>query len=645
MKDDVNRRSAAAFGWLWLVFCGAWFAVLAAGWMYLRQHSPGKALMGMAGEGILAWAVLVVAGRWERWFPRCRWPLFLLGGGVILKLPALWFMETYVQVMDRAFFVSFVNRLAGEGLSAVGIGNLAHSVYDFYSFFPRAFALALPIRLLVGAAAMVAVHQWVCLALAVLSTWMVYELLRLVFSDRTARLASGLHLVFPLRNVSFLDFAHQVPGEFILLLGLLSILGVMRSAQARVAAAGAAGVCVSLCLGHLLVGVDLLIVCIGVGFLAFGWRSLPAQSRRRNAGMVLCAMLLAGGLLQPFSAWQSRMAPAPLSSGQAAFMARGWSIRGWGEYDGWLEVVDREAPSSVKPSLMRAYVGSQIRAHPVRTFARLLPAKAIKYFLPGFASGSEQALEAGGHAAAAGVLAGARFFYAGFLLAAAVLGCLRSGSETESKGLYVCLMILGISCAAQILGGETSPRYAYYLHFLLLAVAARGLDVQRNVAGGIRWLGWGLAHGILYGILAAALAAGLRALGEERFVRDLRTVRIESFAQEWIPDAVDKDCFWRTAAGAPESSPIRLFIPSVPESHRQLHLFLGAAPAAGWQFSCNGASWQDLRTIQGALIDVSDPARRKNGGVEMDVRFRRAIPGAGTEPQIGIGYLLTGNFD
>ena len=645
MKDEANNRAAAAFGWLWLVFCGGLIAASAAGWMHARQHHAGAVLVGMVGEGFLAWGVLSAAGRWERRFSSRRWPLFLLGGGVILKLPALWLMNTYAQVMDRGYFVSFVNRLAGDGLSAVGIGNLAHSVYDFYSFFPRSFALALPIRLLVGEEAMVPVHQWVCWALAVLSTWMVYELLRSVFSDRTARLASGLHLVFPLRNITFLDFAHQVPGEFTLLLGLLSIFGAMRFARAGMKAAAAAGIFLSLCLGHLLVGVDVLIVSIGLGLLAFGWRSFSAQSRRRDAGLVLCAILLAGGLLQAFSAWQNRLAPAPLSSGQAAFMARGWSIRGWGEYDGWLEVVDREAPPVVKSALMRAYVGSQIRFHPVRTFARLLPVKAIKYFLPGFASGSEQALEAGGHVASAGVLAGARLIYAVFLLAAVVLGCLRSGSETESKGRFVCLLILGVSCVAQILGGETSPRYAYFLHFLLLAVAAGGLDAQRKVAGGLRWIGSGLAHGIIYGMLAVALAIGFRASGEERFLRDLRTVRIESPAREWTPDAVDQNFFWRTAAGDPEGSPIRLFVPDVPEPHRQLHLFFSAVPAAGWQFSCDGEPWRELRAAQSALIDISGPAHRTDGGVDVSVRFRRAIPGEGPAAQIGIGYLLTGNFD
>ena len=555
-------------------------------------------------------------------------------------------MKTYVQVMDRAFFVSFVSRLAADGLSSAGIGELAHSIYDFYSFFPRAFALGLPIRLLVGESAMVPTHQWVCLVLALLSTWMVYELLRFVMGDRMARMASGLHLLFPLRNIVFLDFAHQVPGEFTLLLGLMSILGAMRAKRAGLRWLWILGLGGSLLLGHLLVGVDILIVGIGGGVVVLGWGAFPAPLRRRNVRWVLCSALLAGGLGQAFTSWQNRMAPFPLSSGQPGFMARGWSFRGGGEYDGWLEMVDREAPPGVKAPLMRAYVGSQIRNQPARVFAQLLPLKAVKYFLPGFASGSEQALEAGGHGMAADCMIGARISYAVFLLAAVVLGCLRSGNGMESKGLFFCLFVLGSACVAQILGGETSPRYSFHLHFLLLAVAAQGLDFQRRIAGGIRWMRSGLAHGIAYGVLAGAVAFFLRGQAGDRLLRDLRTVSIEPSTQEWIPDASDKEYYWRTTIQNLESTSVRLWVPAVPESHGQLHLFLGAALSPGWQFSCDGETWRELRPVQSLVLDLScRQAVRKEGGAVVLLRFRRAEADGSMKGEIGVGYLLTGNFD
>lgn len=645
MSDEMDHRSARAFGWLWLVFCGAWMASLAAGWTQLRQRSAGGIFLGMGVEFLLAWAVLHQAFRWEGRSRGRSWPRFLLGVGFVLKLPALCLMKTYGQVMDRGFFVSFVNRLAREGLAAAGVDNLARSVYDFYSFFPRSFTLGLPIRLLVGEAAMVPTHQGVCLVLALLSTWMVYELLRFVFNDRTARLASGLHLFFPLRNIVFLDFAHQVPGEFVLLLGLTSLLGALRAESAGRRWSWALGLGGSLVLGHLLVGVDILIAGMGMGILVLGWRSFPAPLRMRNMRWVLCSALLAGGVGQAFTSWQNRMAPSPLSSGQPGFMARGWSFRGWGEYDGWLEVVDREAPPEVKAPLMRAYVWSQIRSQPARVFALLLPVKAIKYFLPGFASGSEQALEAGGHVAAADFMAGARIFYALFLLAAVVLGCLRLGTATEAKGLFFCLFFLGLLCVAQILGGETSPRYAFHLHFLLLGVAARGLDFQQRLAGGLRWMGAGLAHGIAYGVLAVALAVLLRAQGPALFLREMRTVGVEPPATEWVPDAVDKDYFWRTAIADGEGALIRLSIPAVPRAHPQLHLLMSAGNPAGWQYSCDGMAWRELRSAQGVLLDVSPPPPGAAGEAKVAVRFRKA---AAREKQmaleVGIGYILSGDF-
>ena len=644
MNDETAHKPAMAFGGLLFVFCGALMTALAAAWMHLRQHVAGGILIGMVAEALVAWAVLDAAYKWENRSGNRSWSLFLLGAGFCLKLPALWFMKTYVQIMDRGYFVSFVNRLAREGLSADSLGNLANSIYDFYSFFPRSFALALPLRLLVGEAALVRAHQGISLALALLSTWMVYRLLRYLLGDRTARLASGLYLLFPLRNVAFLDFAHQVPGEFTLLLGLTSVLGAMRAKTAIGKSLGAIGVAASLFLGHLLVGVDILIVGIGLGLLAFGWRSFSPQSRRRNAPWILCAMLLAGGLTAAFSSWQGRMAPSPLSSGQAGFMARGWSFRGWGEYDGWLEIVDREAAPAVKAPLMRAYVGSQIRFQPVRVFALLLPVKAVKYFLPGFASGSEQALEAGGHFAAAEFLTGARLFYAIFLLAAVVLGCFRSGGELESRRLAVCLFFPGLFCLAQILGGETSPRYAFYLHFMLLGVAARALDFRRKIAGGARWIGAGFAQVAIYAVWAGALAVALRACGAEHFLRDMRTVSLESPAKEWIPDAIDGDYFRRAAVQGENDLAIRLFVPDVPETHRQLHVFVSATPAMKLQFSCDGETWRDLRSPRSALIDLSRHAHRKDGGAEVVLRFRSAIPGGPIGGQIGVGYLFTGNF-
>ena len=81
MKDEANNRAAAAFGWLWFVFCGALIAALAAGWMHARQHHAGAVLVGMVGEGFLAWGVLSVAGRWERRLPADAGRSFFWGEG------------------------------------------------------------------------------------------------------------------------------------------------------------------------------------------------------------------------------------------------------------------------------------------------------------------------------------------------------------------------------------------------------------------------------------------------------------------------------------------------------------------------------------------------------------------------------------
>jgi len=254
-----------------------------------------------------------------------------------------------------------------------------------------------------------------------------------------------------------------------------------------------------------------------------------------------------------------------------------------GEYDARLEQVDREAPPDVKAAVMRAYVGSQIRNHPVQVFGRLLPVKAVKYLLPGFASGTEQALHAGGHVAASEMMAGARLLFAFGLLAAAIAGCLiRPENDREHRGWLFCLAVLGLSCAAQVIGGETSPRYAYYLHFALIGIAARGLESSARFSGGRSWALAGLLHAGLYGVLAVVATVGFRLAGDWRFLRGRDTLILETPSGEWGPASLhDGDYFWQTVLPGGTPSDIRLSVQQVPEAHSQMHVFVHARQPAG----------------------------------------------------------------
>ena len=645
MKAETSRCSPMAFGGLWLVFWGAGLAVLAAGFQHLHGEGAAIVLLGAGMEGVLAWAMFALAGKWERRFQKRHWPVFLMMASALLKIPALSVMKTYVQVMDRGYYLSFVQRLAAEGVSLSSIGDMARSVYDFYSFFPRSFALALPVRLMVGEAATVPVHQGICFVLAVLSTWMVYEILRFLFDESVARRASLLHLLFPLRNITFLDFAHQVPGEFILLLGLLSLLRIMQPGGALRLLAWGVGLATSLGLGHLLIGVDGLVWCLGGGLLALAWRSVPVPGRLRRVGWMGVSMALALAAIQFFSAWQRQVAPAPLSSGQPGFMARGWSFRAGGEYDPWLEVVDREAPPAVRGPLMRAYVRSQIVNAPLRVFGRLLPEKAVKYFLPGFASGTEQALAAGGHRWGALLFTGARVFFAAGLLAAMILGCLRVKSEKDSRGTTFCLLYLGVFGLIQVLLGETSPRYAFYLHFLMLGVAACGLDFRRALETGAAWLFWGGVHVGVYAALAMAAWAAVGFAGEAGRLRDLGEVVVEPEKSQWTPDPVDSALLGSVVLDTGDAATIRLALSDIPETHSQLHVLVSAERPAGWEMAGSGMDWRVLRPVQGVVLDLPSPASGHGDASEVRLLFRRM---AGQENpvalRVGIGYILTGDF-
>lgn len=645
MKNGRRNGMAWTFGGLWVVLVGTWLAVVVAGAGRLVQRPSLGLAIGFLTEGVLLAGGIRGALRWGHRFRERTWPWFLLIAGFGMKVPALLLSSTYVQTADRGFFVSFVNRLAETGLSAAGIGEMAGSVYDFYSFFPRSFALALPLRFLVGEESMVAAHQWINLAMGVLSTWMVYELFRVLFRERTARLASVLHLLFPLRNLVVLDMAHQVAGEFTLLLGLLAVLGVMSVDGAGRRIIGAAVLAACLFFGHLLVGVEWLLALLGSGLLAVAWRTFPAGGRRSNVLALGGSVLLAGVAIHGFASWQARVAPAPLSSGQPGFMARGWSFRFLGEYDARLEQVDREAPPDVKADVMRAYVGSQIRNHPARVFGVLLPVKAVKYFLPGYASGTEQALRAGGLERASEGMAGARILYALLLLGAAIPGCLnRSGKGVETRGTAWCLAFLGLFGAAQVLGGETSPRYAYFMHFLLIGIAARGLESPAGFQGARTWTAAGILHAGLYGGLSVLTALGFRMVGEWRFLRGGDTLTMDAPAGVWSSgDRHDRDYVWQTVLPGGRPANVRLSVTRIPDDHSLLHVFLASGMPGGWDVSADGRTWRDMRGVQSLMLPVGSRGRKEAGSEGQALLYFR--PGGSGDAEglpLQLGYVLTG---
>ena len=401
----------------------------------------------------------------------------------VLKLVWIGFHLEYPQLADHAIFLDFVTRLSRAGFSASELTQLSSS-YDYYIWVSRGFpflhilAAWIPGHHVIAAMVLNAGFQSVTLLL----TDRIGS--RLIPDRRSRRIGLILLACIPFHWWQTLEYGHHIFSTFCI---CGSIFIAIKLAEAKSfsstfiwsAILGVVFGVLALQVGVDQLGFGLAIIAAGVTLLSranphAGCRGLLRGMMRLFTGM-LVAVVVWQTVKTTYFDWQASFDRHHLSSGVAGFMARGWSLEQWGEYDGRIEQIDRITPPGENRETMLAMVASRIYHQPVIAFAALLPVKVAKYSLVGFATVAEDALGTMGRPAELSWFRWLRLFYAPLFLLLALCAVLHlASSDISDQRLMLPSIFLLAACGVFTLMGETSPRYSIYVQPFMALLAGSG---------------------------------------------------------------------------------------------------------------------------------------------------------------------------
>lgn len=452
-------------------------------------------MQGTAFLGFAAWIAVLgcVLPRVHRIRHHNAFVWGLSVGVFLIRLVWIGLHTAYPQLADQEIFLRFVRLLRESQFSAESLVALSAS-YDYYIWVSRGFPFP---HLL---AWWFPHHDVLALQIAnaiflSLTLWLLDQVAEPMMPPAARRLALLLFASIPLQFWQLLEFGHHL---FSTLLLLLCIHVARRIAEGASAAGMLFGALLLGGLQFLLalqVGVDQL----GMAFILFTmlaftpWRQPLIRSFGRLFLLlaIVCAVWLPAK--RGYFQWQASYDTHRLSSGVAGFMARGYSMEKWGEYDSHWEQIDKITPASEGVAAMAAVPLFRAAAQPWVTFGMLLPIKTAKYGLIGYATTAEAALEQMGRPMERAWFRAARLLFAPVFLGAVLLGIFHLLSEVVAQGarrllpIFLCLT----GYAIFTLLGETSPRYSVYVQPFLALLAGCGLEAilrsrsLRPIAGGV----------------------------------------------------------------------------------------------------------------------------------------------------------------
>lgn len=500
LADTCAERTT---GFIWLGM-GAYLVCAGVGWAGLwlvRRRFGHRAFLGtavLASMLIQLGAILASDQRWE------------------------W-------TVDAGIFRQYLDRLGETGYTPETLGDLSRN-YDYPVWTRRALPFYYLLRQGSGAHFVRSVQffQAALVSLSLLFTW---RIARLLFGARVAFGATTLQLLMPFRWTGCLVLNHYLPGGLYFAAALWVLAEWSQPARRVPVWIPTLTAVVLLPLMRLEGGIDQIYVLAAAGVLLLRWAD-GSQTARQTARAAVAwlgfPILVASLLLPPLSARIDQANRHRLSSGTIAFVARGWMPETGGEYSGTYEQIDWLTPPARKASMQASILASQAYYNPRVLLGRLLPAKLAKYFLLGYASGTEEMLVHNDALRAAALAKGARivFLLAGLPL---MLWGLLLALPLARKTTALCLILpCTLFCATTALVGETSPRYSIYVQPLLfmlgalpLAAGPRRRFFRLRAARRLAWTG-GVTWLVAAGFAAAALFAA-RPWLRARAVVDMRT--------------------------------------------------------------------------------------------------------------------------
>ncbi len=477
LGDSLSGRTT---GFIWLGGI-AYLACAAAGWAglrHVRRSSGNRAFLWTAATASLLIQLAAIFASDRRW----EW------------------------TADARIFRQYLDRLGETGYTPETLAELSRN-YDYPIWTRRALPFYFLLRQWTDAHFVRAVQffQAALISVSLLFTW---RIARLLFGERVAFGATTLQLLMPFRWAGCLVLNHYLPGGFYFAAALW-VLAEWSQPKRRVPAwLLALAAALLLPLMRLEGGIDQIYVLAAAGVLLLRWADgsqTARQTARAALGWLAFPVLVSSLVLPPLSARIDRANLHRLSGGTIAFVARGWMPETGGEYSATYEQIDWLTPPERKASMQASLLASQAYYNPGVLLGRLLPVKLAKYFLLGYASGTEETLVFNGALRAANLAKGARI---AFLLAAlplmlwGLLALLARVRKTMALGLILPCTFF---CATTALVGETSPRYSIYVQPFLFMLGALPFSLGRRRQ-------WSRMRSALVPALVAG-ATGLVAIG------------------------------------------------------------------------------------------------------------------------------------
>lgn len=607
----------------WLQICGVFFIASglmlawgAAGTVFLRgwhRFSPWV-FLGFLAYAILAGAAIFVFRRlYRKGGPRLFLPV-LLGASLAIQIGIISSTNPdWTGSIDAGLFRHFLDRLAEKGYAPDTLEKLSR-FYDYPLWTRRAAPLHLALRIWSGPH-FVRVMQLTQALLLTLSLALTWRLALLLFGRRVAFWASTFQFVMPYQWMACLDMNHHVTGVFYFLCALWILAEWFRprppAGWCRWGLAFGAGLLLPLMgLGGYMDKIYAVSVFLTLAFLRIGGKLGNGQTIRAAIGLLVWPVLAGAILLAPLAHRIDRSNVHRLAS-PLGYVGSGWSPESGGEYSETCVQLDVLTPIEDKNTALGALLASRAAYTPGTIVGRLLPAKIVKFFLLGYASGSEELLAQNGAVPAADLAKGAR---TAFLLGALPL---------MAWGAILLLPLLGrlrrfhfilpcaIFCVGIVALWEISPRYSGYVQPFLFMLAALPLAWASRRRRLLRAAKRPVFAALFTGLAAFGIAAGglygARPWLQRHAFEDLRKWTVAGGQAKSISPALEPlelHLLPRFDEGKPAWGPVLL--PPAPDRPGQLRFYV-LADGNAFRLHPGMQLVAEYATAQGHLVRTCTP--------------------------------------
>lgn len=388
---------------------------------------------------------------------------------------------------DATLLCRQVEAVAGGGYAPEVLSAMSDS-YDYRVWARRAEPWYNLIRRVSGADGFRTGVQLFHAAVMLLAAWLTWRLGMSLFGARAAAIALAFHVLMPWRIFTHLDLAHHIVGSCYFTAGAWILVEWHRCGRRRAEKAGLAAAAAALLpLMRLEGGIDSVFLGAAAATLALVALARRATVRETAFGAValLAVPLLAGELL--VGPLDRRIEASDLhhyDSGIPAWTLRGWCLESGGQYYGDYEQVDCLTPVELKKKMVFRILASQAFYNPGDVAFSLLPVKAAKYFMAGFASSFEELLLAPGRRPALYLHIGARNAFLFCLLPCAACGVFLLLASGRRRELIPFAVPFAVLAGAYVVFGEADARYSAYIHSFLFLAAAVFLARRQAVRDG-----------------------------------------------------------------------------------------------------------------------------------------------------------------